>query len=244
VTIETEQKVILQRDSGKLILPRSQVASIEKTPFVLPDRKAPLSGSVEPQAHTAPAADIKTEVGSWPPRPDSPYPDLALLDSNGTLFRLSSLRGKVILVEPVAMSCTGCQALSGGHICGGFLGIVPQPGIASLQENLARFGGGLSLGNPNLAYVQVVVFNLDLKAPSVAEVKAWADHFKLSNRPNVYVLVGTREMLTQATFDMIPGVHLVDKGFVLRSEHFGHGGGSDLYRDLLPMAASLVAASN
>jgi hypothetical protein len=243
ITMETDVKVVLQRDSGRVVLSRDQVASIEKTPFTFATH-VPGAPAAPSQALAAPKADPKPDIGTWPPRTGASYPDLTLLDCNGNLFKLSSLKGKVILVEPVGMSCTACQALSGGHACGGFLGVEPQPGISSLDENLARFGGGLTLDNPNIAYVQVVIFNLDLKAPSVTEVKAWADHFKLTGRPNVYVLVGTPAMLTQASFDMIPGVHLVDRGFVLRSEHFGHGGGSDLYRELLPMTATLVAASN
>ena len=85
---------------------------------------------------------------------------------------------------------------------------------------------------------------MNMEAPTVQEVKAWADHFNFTHRQNVYVLVGTKEMTSQASFDMIPGVHLIDQSFVLRSEHFGHGGGSDLYRELLPMAATLVSAGN
>jgi hypothetical protein len=142
------------------------------------------------------------------------------------------------------MTCVACQAMSGGHKCGGYLGIAPQPGIDSLEEDLARFGNGLTYETAGIAYVQIVIFNMNLQAPTVEEVKAWADHFNLSHRPNVYVLVGTKEMTSQASFDMIPGVHLIDRDFVLRSEHFGHGGGSDLYRELLPMAGSYFSAAN
>jgi hypothetical protein len=240
VTIETDEKVVLQQDSGRLVLDRSQVASVEKTPAAAPATGAPKPAATE----AAPVPAAKEEIGSWPPKTGQVYPDLALRDCNGNLFRLSSLKGKVILLEPVAMTCTACQAFSGGHACGGYLGVAPQPGIDSLEENLTRFGNGLKFDNPGIAYVQVVIFNAKLQAPSVAEVKAWADHFGLSNRPNVYVLAGTSAMISEKTFDMIPGVHLIDRDFVLRSEHFGHGGGSDLYLELLPMAASLVSASN
>jgi hypothetical protein len=235
ILIESDDKVILQRESGRVVLDRSQVASVVKTPFVLPTRKA---GETAP---ALPQPESKTDIGSWPPKLGETYPDLALMDCNGSLFHLSSLKGRVILVEPVAMSCAASQSHSGGNTLGGFLGVEPQPGIASIDGDLARFGSGMKLDNPSVAYVQVVIYNLDLKAPSVSEVKTWADHFKLTDRPNVYVLVGTPPMLTQESFDMIPGLHLIDKDFVLRSEHFAHGGGSDLYRELLPMAATLTA---
>ncbi|HZZ19738.1 MAG TPA: hypothetical protein VFE25_10235 [Opitutaceae bacterium] len=233
VVLETDEKVIVQRQSGRVVLDRAMVASVEKTPFVLPSHKAAGAALSKPEA--------KTEIGTWPPKAGEPYPDLALMDSTGNLFHLSSLKGKVILVEPVAMSSAASQAHSGGDTLGGFLGIEPQPGIQSIDTDLERFAGGLKIDDPSVAYVQVVIYNFDLKAPTVSEVKAWADHFKLTDRPNVHVLVGTPAMQSQASFDMIPGLHLVDQRFVLRSEHFGHGGGSDLYRDLLPMAATLAA---
>jgi hypothetical protein len=235
IVVETDDKVILERETGRVVLDRSQVASVEKTPVVLPTRR------VSEASPALPHPEVQTDIGTWPPKVGDHYPDLALMDCNGNLFHLSSLKGRVILVEPVAMSCPASQSHSGGDTLGGFLGIEPQAGIVSLDENLARFGGGLKLDNPAVAYVQVVIYNLDLKAPTVTEVKAWADHFKLTDRANVYVLVGTPAMLNQASFDMIPGLHLVDRDFVLRSEHFGHGGGSDLYRELLPMTAKLAA---
>lgn len=41
---------------------------------------------------------------AWPPVAGEAYPDLELLDSNGELVRLSSFEGKVIMVEPIAMT--------------------------------------------------------------------------------------------------------------------------------------------
>jgi hypothetical protein len=243
ITIETDQKVFLQQAAGRQVIDRDDIAAIEKGPYSMPApaaTKGPMKGDVPAAAAPATGPDI----GSWPPRPGQPYPELALRDTSGNLFRLSSLKGKVILVEPVGMTCVACQALSGGHKSGGYLGIAPQPGIDSLEEDLSKYGNGLKYDTPGIAYVQIVIYNMNMEPPTVEEVKAWADHFGLTNRPNVYVLVGTKEMISQASFDMIPGVHLIDRDFVLRSEHFGHGGGSDLYRELLPMAGSYFSASN
>ncbi|HMD60418.1 MAG TPA: hypothetical protein VKG78_03255, partial [Opitutaceae bacterium] len=165
-------------------------------------------------------------------------------DGGGNLFKLSSLKGKVILLEPVGMTCVGCQALSGGQVCGGYQGITPQPGLDSFESYLSRFANGLTLDDPSVAYVQVVIYDMNLKAPTVEAVKSWADHFRLSNRANIHVLAGTPEMIGPASFAMIPGIHLIGRDFVLRSEFFGHGGGSDLYRDLLPMAGRLATNPN
>jgi hypothetical protein len=142
------------------------------------------------------------------------------------------------------MTSPACQALSGGHEYGGFGGVKPQENVESVDANLRKFAHGLRLDNPNIEYVQVVVYNQQRAAPTVAEVRAWAEHFHLADRPNVHVLVGTPAMISAETFDMIPGLHLVDRHFILRSEHFGRGGGSDLYRELLPLAAHLVAQAD
>jgi len=245
ITMETPRKIVLQQADGKRVLDRSEVASIEAKPFALPAAKA---AAVPPDGTEAgkQAVPAGTTPGAafWPPRIGDRYPDLALRDGGGNLFRLSSLKGKVILLEPVGMTCQACQALSGGQACGGYQGIAPQPGLDSFESYLSRFANGLTLGNPKVAYVQVVLYDMSMSAPSAAAVKSWADHFKLSNRANVHVLAGTPEMIGPASFAMIPGIHLIDRNFVLRSEYFGHGGGSDLYRELLPMAGRLAANPN
>jgi hypothetical protein len=48
-------------------------------------------------------------------------------------------------------------------------------------------------------------------------------------------------MVGPASFALIPGVFLIDKDFILRSENVGdQGAGADLYADLLPMAGKLA----
>jgi hypothetical protein len=236
VTMETDDRVIVQLDTGREVLTRREVAAISKTAPTVPVARVDIPAK-------APAAAEAEDIGAWPPVVGAAYPDLVLRDCFGKVFHLSSLRGKTILVEPVAMSCPACQAFAGGHEMGTFEGVAPQDGIESMEANLQRFAHGLRLDNPNLAYVQVVIYNAKLEAPTVAEVRGWADHFHLTDKPNVHVLVGTKAMISDASFNLIPGLHLVDRSFVLRSAHSGRGG-SDLYLELLPLTASLVARAN
>lgn len=46
----------------------------------------------------------KTPSFDWPPQPGHAYPDLELVDQTGRPVRLSSFKGRVILVEPVGMT--------------------------------------------------------------------------------------------------------------------------------------------
>src|SRR5579885_426641 len=55
----------------------------------------------------------KTLGFAWPPVNGQAYPDLKLLDQDGHEVALSSFKGKVILLEPVGMTCAACNAYSG-----------------------------------------------------------------------------------------------------------------------------------
>ena len=107
----------------------------------------------------------------WPPRLGEPYPDLTLIDQTGQPVRLSSFKGSVILIEPVGMTCSGCQAFSGAHL----------------------------------------------------------------------VLAGTKELLGDASYNMIPGFHLVDRNFIFQSDSAGHTPRHNLVTHLLPMVPKLLA---
>ena len=72
----------------------------------------------------------------WPPKLGEPYPDLLLIDASGRELRLSSLKGKVLLIEPIGMNCPACQAYAGGGARGGFRGVSPQGDLRSIEEYL------------------------------------------------------------------------------------------------------------
>jgi hypothetical protein len=208
--------------------------------------------TVEPQSGSAsePAAESQSETASqpgrldvpWPPRLGQPYPDLTLIDQTGQPVRLSSFKGSVILIEPIGMTCPACQAFSGAHRRGALGGITPQPGLPSIAELLPRFSGGLSLSDDRIIFVQILFYNLSMEAPSPDDARRWAEHFGLDRSKNHVVLAGTKELMGDATFKMIPGFHLVDRDFVFRADSAGHNPPHDLVRVLLPMVRQLVAA--
>ena len=177
----------------------------------------------------------------WPPALNNCYPDMELLDQDGKKVRLSSFKGKVIIVEPIGMSCPACQAFTGANQKNlrPFGNVSPQPGLKSIEELLPTYGG-VNLSDPRIVLVQLVLYNPSLKAPSLQEVQAWARNFGLYTTRNRYVLVGRANMVNKYSYNMIPGFQLVDKNFVLRSDSTGHNPRNNLYTHLLPMVKKLL----
>jgi hypothetical protein len=209
------------------------------------------SPAAEPQPGAAsqpaggPQPGIASQPGRldvpWPPRLGEPYPDLTLIDQTGQPVRLSSFKGSVILIEPIGMTCPACQAFSGAHRRGALGGITPQPGLPSIAELLPRFAGGLSLSDDRIVFVQILFYSLSMEAPSPDDARRWAEHFGLDRSKNHVVLAGTKELMGDASFKMIPGFHLIDRDFVFRADSAGHNPPHDLVRVLLPMVRQLVA---
>jgi hypothetical protein len=178
---------------------------------------------------------------TWPPQVGEPYPDLELVDQEGHVTRLSDFRGKLILIEPIGMPCKACQAFCGGHQRGGFNGIAPQPDLPSIEE-AARTYGGFDLDDPRIVKVHLLLFNLDMQAPTVDDARAWAAHFGMDRSRNQIVLAGSPALLNEASYKMIPGLQLVDQHFTLRYDSTGRTNQRhNLYRELLPAVRKLLA---
>jgi len=185
-------------------------------------------------------ADVSRQtVAAWPPKVGQPFPDMTVLDHEGHRVLLSSFRGKVLLVEPIGMSCAGCIGFCGGEEYGAFEGVEPQQGLASIDEYFERFADGADIDDPHIAIIQMLFFNLAEQTPTIADAGKWARHFQVDRRPNHHVLIGP-ESLRDKTYPNIPGYWLVDKEFVLRSDATGHHPPSNLYSDLLPMLPELL----
>jgi len=191
---------------------------------------------VQPEAaRQAPRAAVQ-----WPPRLGASYPDLELVDQTGQRVRLSSFKGLVMLVEPVGMTCPACQAFSGAHLFGSFGGIVPQQGLPSVGELFPRYANELSLSDNRIVLVQILLYGMSMDAPSPEDAKRWAEHFKMDRSKNRVVLAGTKDLLVQASYDMIPGFQLVDRNFILRADSTGHRPRHNLFHELLPMIPQLL----
>ncbi len=170
----------------------------------------------------------------WPPKIDQPFPNIKLVSHAGEMVKLSDLRGKVILVEPIGMTCAACNAFSGAKLKGGYQGISYQQNLPPIESMLPQYANGITLDDERLVLVQILLYDMQLKPPNAEDAKKWAEHFGLDKKNNVYVLAGDERYINKASYDMIPGFFLIDKDFILRSDSTGHNPKHNLYTQLLP----------
>ena len=173
-------------------------------------------------------------IDNWPPKIGDEYPNLELVNYDGRKIVLSEFKGKMLLIEPVGMRCTACQAFSGGNTIGGFGNIRPQQGLPSIEVLLEQFGAIGALNSPDVVFAQILFYDLKNGPPSVDDAAAWAEHFGLDKHPNYYVFISPINMQSPKTRRMIPGFQLIDRNFILRYDAAGNSSPDSLYQDLLP----------
>jgi len=235
VTMQTADKLVLQINGKNRVLPRASIESITKS-RISNAPKAPIKKSVAKKA-----ASIELGPEFWPPKFNQKYPDLTLFDHRGNITTLSKVaRGKVVLLEPLGMNCKACQAFSGGHKYGAFEGISPQADLKSIDEYLPKYARGVNIRHRSLVFVQLILYDMNMKAPSKEAIRDWARHYRLADRPNTYVLAGTPAMIGRESFQMIPGFHVIDKNFVFRGDGAGHRPKQDLWRQVIPSIPALL----
>ena len=196
---------------------------------------------VEVQAppSTAPAPTTVQEVPAiWPPQLGKPYPELTLSNYDGTQVKLSDFKGKVVIIEPIGMTCPACNAFAGGSTLGTMQG-VERGNMPSFEEDFKREVNNASFDDPNIIHISLLLYNLSMQGPRVEDAQVWAEHFKLAGRTNHYVLAGGPKLVNTASYAMIPGFQLLDKNGVLRSDASGHNP-HDSLRALLLMVPTLL----
>ena len=233
--------------------PKDWLREIEKDPIEALKHMGPSALQARP-AGSAPEAmtpiraknpakyEPDAPLQGWPPVVGRFYPDLALEDQTGQVTAISDLRGKVVLLEVVGMTCKACNAFSGGNdeSVGGFGGIRPQPGLESIDHYLQRFSG-VPLDDPRLVFVQLVLYGTDGRtAPTEADVRAWASHFGLDRNRNQIVLTGDARFVSPETRRLIPGFHLIDRNGILRALSSNDPKHDHLFDGLLPKVKELL----
>lgn len=239
--------------------PNAWIREIEKDPIAALDKLDPgaLSPSrtgrpskpsetqIRPEARPGPAVAKYNEdapLRGWPPTVGRPYPDIALIDQSGRVTSLNELRGKVVLVELVGMTCKACHAFAGGNqpSKARFRNITPQKGLGSIDEYAERFGK-LSLDHPDVVFVQLVLYGMDGRSPPTLEdIKAWSRHFGMDRYRNEIVLLGDKRFISPQTRRLIPGFHLIDRQGILRAMQSNDPRSDNLYTSLLPTMGRLA----
>lgn len=176
----------------------------------------------------------------WPPVLEQAYPDLDLMDQDGQTFKLSDLKGKIIIVEPVGMNCAACQAFSGAQYYGAFQNNPVQPELESLERMFPKYARGLKLPHPEIVVVQLLLYDMGMGRPNKTHAKIWAEHFKMEKSYNFFVAVSPLDLRGQASYDLIPGFQLIDQNFILRVDSTGHKPTHNLYTQLLPSVPVLL----
>lgn len=188
------------------------------------------------------AATETTPNHAWPPVVGERYPDLQLMDVRGERISLSSLAGRVILLEPVGMDCPACQGFAGANRpeVGSFGDVRPQAGLPEVREMLEQYAH-VDPYDDRLVYVQLLLYDMKRAgAPTLDVARRWAEHFGIADLPDTYVLVGEPYLIGPASFRMIPGFQLIDRDFVLRYDAGGHHPVHDLWRELMPAVGGLL----
>ena len=98
----------------------------------------------------------------------------------------------------------------------------------------------MSLDDERIVFVQVLLYDLSLGAPTVDDAKRWAKHFRSGRSKGAVVLVPKKDLRGPGSYNLIPGFQLVDRNFVVRSDSTGHHPRHNLYTELLPAVRGLL----
>lgn len=181
---------------------------------------------------------------TWPPRLGEAYPDFEVQMQDGKIHRISGLKGKIVVVEMVGMNCPACLAWAGASKKGTLDGITPQANLTPIEDTFQQYAG-VSLDDPRVVFIQLLLFNMQMKSPTAKDVERWSNHFHSGMKKKPIVLAGAPEFLQppyyQKTYDLIPGFQLIDKKGVLRYDATGHNPRHNLWSDLLPAVRRVLA---
>ncbi len=188
----------------------------------------------------APVQIQKFTPSPWPPALNQPYPDLELIDQEGLPFRLSALKGKVIIIEPTGMNCPACQAFSGAHERGSYENNPVEQHSQSYRKIFPKYAKSLKFPSKDIVFIQILLYDMKMRPPQPEDAKKWAEHFNIRKDQNHIVAVSPYDLRSSITYNMIPGFQLIGKDFILRADSTGHHPRHNLYTQLIPHTVKLV----
>lgn len=185
------------------------------------------------EAEAKAEAERLAALGTWPPLRGKPFPDMVLFDLEGKEVKLSSFKGKVILLQWVATTSPGSIAQAGGLKAEAFQGTPSQQGVWRLDRELKE--SGVPVDSEDFVWLQVMVYGPREGVPTQSDAKAWAEHFKLAERPRTEVLYADARYQVEATHAMVPGYFVIDPDFTFafdRANMFSADGYTEVARGL------------
>ena len=180
----------------------------------------------------------------WPPKMNKIYPNLELYDQMGKKFTLSSLSGKVIIMEYIDISSPESQAQSGSAKMGAYYGSKTK----EINTQVEIFGdvierstnGAFRLPNDNVLELKIIIYGPEGSAGSRDDAQNWAEHFNLQQSDNVIVAVPSNDLRSKATQSIVSGFQLIDKNMMLRVDSSGAEPKHNLGMTLAPLVPKLI----
>ncbi len=178
----------------------------------------------------------------WPPKMNHPYPDLELLDRDGRTFKLSDLKGYVIVMSYVDMSSPTSQAQAGAAVTGAY-GITneidkyAEPFTQVVRKNAPN---DFTLPNDVVLEIDVLVYAQDGSQATLADVDKWAEHFDLDLEHGIIVAVPKKDIRGEEVQIILTGYQLVDQHKMLRVDSAGMEPKHNLKMTLVPLLSKLA----
>jgi len=178
----------------------------------------------------------------WPPKMNEEYPDFEIIDQDGTQVKMSSLKGRTILIEyidmmnPVSLSYNGAKEY-------GLYGKAPSYDeyVMGLNDTIKEeTQGSFSLPNDKLVVVKLIIYNQDGTQPSAVDAENWANYYRFNKSDNYIVAVPVKDFRDEATDKIIPGFQLVDADFNLRVDSAGTAPKHNFKMSLVPHIPKLI----
>ncbi len=139
-------------------------------------------------------AKVADRSYSWPPNPNETYPDIPFVKPDGSILKMSELRGYYVVIHYRGMNCPACQ-------------------------NMARVRD-LMWTDSRVINVDVLLFNDETKPVTPADAASWARRYNLRDDKHELVVAAPSWThspdLFQMTYKMVIGGQLLDKEGVVR----------------------------
>lgn len=178
----------------------------------------------------------------WPPKMNTKYPELVLLDQKGQEFKTSQLEGKILIIEYVDMSSPISQAQNGAKDSLAF-GVMQD--IDQLSEPFSNTYSKnaqtpMTWPNDKVIHLKIIVYTQDGAQPSRDDAQNWAEHFGFKKENNIIVAVPKNDLRDIRTQDIVTGFQLVDKNQTLRVDASGPAPKHNLQMTLIPLFEKLL----